>query len=48
MSVWNTLSGPVGQVERASEVVRKLPRRQQLKLVEFVFAFVNEYNRKAS
>ena len=43
-----TSSGPVGQVQRAFEAVRKLPRRQQLKLVEFVFAFVNEYKRKAS
>ena len=42
------LPGPAGQVQKAFEEVRKLPRRQQQKVVEFVFAFVNEYKRKAS
>lgn len=40
--------GPTGQVQRAFEKVRRLPRRQQQKVVEFVLAFVNEYYRKAS
>jgi transcriptional regulator with XRE-family HTH domain len=40
--------GPVGEVQRAFEEVRSLPRKQQRKVVEFVFAFVNEYKRKAS
>ena len=42
------LPGPHGQVQRAFDEVRKLPRRQQLKIAEFVTAFVNEYRRKAS
>jgi transcriptional regulator with XRE-family HTH domain len=41
-------SGPAGHVQRAFDEVRTLPRRQQQKVVEFVFAFVNEYRRKAS
>jgi DNA-binding XRE family transcriptional regulator len=40
--------GPIGEVQRAFEEVRSLPRKQQCKVVEFVFAFVNEYKRKAS
>jgi hypothetical protein len=36
--------GPIGEVQRAFEEVRKLPR----KVIEFVFAFVNELKRKAS
>lgn len=40
--------GPLGQVQRAFEAVRKLPRRQQQKIVEVVLAFVNEHHRKAS
>jgi len=39
--------GPMGEVQRAFEEVRSLPRKQQRKVVEFVFAFVNEYKRKA-
>lgn len=39
---------PVGEVQRAFEEVRRLPRKQQRKVIEFVFAFVNEYKRKAS
>jgi transcriptional regulator with XRE-family HTH domain len=43
-------SGPgrTGELQRAFEEARKLPRRQQQKVVEFVIAFVNEYKRKAS
>lgn len=37
-----------GQVQQAFDEVRRLPRRQQQKVVEFVFAFVNEHNRKAA
>lgn len=40
--------GPLGQVQRAFEAVRKLPRRQQQTIVDVVFAFVNEHHRKAS
>lgn len=40
--------GPIGEVQRAFEEVRKLPRKQQRKVIEFVFAFVNELKRKAS
>lgn len=40
--------GPAGQVQRAFEAVRKLPRSQQRKVVEFVLAFVDQYKRKAS
>jgi hypothetical protein len=42
-----TRPGPVGEVQRAFEEVRSLPRKQQRKVVEFVFAFVHEYKRKA-
>jgi hypothetical protein len=40
--------GPASQVQHAFEEVRKLPKKQQRKVVEFVLAFVNEYKRKAS
>ena len=40
--------GPVGQIQRIFEEVRKLPRRQQLKVVEVVAALVDQYRRKAS
>jgi transcriptional regulator with XRE-family HTH domain len=39
--------GPVGEVQKAFEEVRKLPRNQQRKIVDFVNAIVNEYKRKA-
>ncbi len=39
--------GHVGELERAFDEVRKLPRRQQKRVLEFVTAFVNEYKRKA-
>jgi transcriptional regulator with XRE-family HTH domain len=39
--------GHVGELERAFEEVRKLPRRQQKRVLEFVVAFVNEYKRRA-
>lgn len=43
-------SGPgrTGELQRAFEEARTLPRRQQQKVVEFVIAFVNEHKRKAS
>lgn len=40
--------GPAGQVQRISEEVRKLPRRQQQKVIDVVAAIVNEFKRKAS
>ncbi len=40
--------GPAGQVQRAFEEVRRLPRRQQQKIIDVVLAFVNEHKRKAS
>jgi transcriptional regulator with XRE-family HTH domain len=40
--------GPVGQIQRIFEEVRKLPRRQQQKVVEVVAALVDQYRRKAS
>jgi transcriptional regulator with XRE-family HTH domain len=39
--------GHVGELERAFDEVRKLPRRQQRRVLEFVVTFVNEYKRKA-
>jgi transcriptional regulator with XRE-family HTH domain len=38
---------PVGEVQRAFEEVRKLPRKQQKKIIETVNALVNEYHRQA-
>jgi len=40
--------GPASQVQHAFEEVRKLPKKQQRKVVEFVLAFVEQYKRKAS
>lgn len=37
--------GPVGEVQRAFEEVRRLPRRQQRKVIEMVFALVEQYKR---
>lgn len=37
--------GHVGELERAFDEVRKLPRRQQKRVLEFVVAFVNEYKK---
>lgn len=36
-------SGPTGKVREVFERVARLPRRQQEKIVEFVSAFVNQY-----
>jgi transcriptional regulator with XRE-family HTH domain len=41
-------SGPVGQIQRAFEEARRLPRSQQRKVAEFVSALVEQYKRKAS
>jgi len=41
-------SGPVGEVQRMFEEVRRLPRHQQRRLIETVSALLNEYKRKAS
>jgi transcriptional regulator with XRE-family HTH domain len=40
--------GPIGEVQRVFEEVRKLPRSQQRKIVETVEALVTQYRRKAS
>lgn len=40
--------GPVGQVQKAFEEVRKLPRRQQQKILDVVFAMLDQHSRKAS
>jgi transcriptional regulator with XRE-family HTH domain len=39
--------GHIGELERAFDEVRKLPRRQRRRVLEFVVAFVNESKRKA-
>lgn len=41
-------SKPAGQVQRAFEEVRKLPRRQQQKILDVVFAMLHQQDRKAS
>jgi transcriptional regulator with XRE-family HTH domain len=40
-------SGPVGEVQRVFEEVRRLPRQQQRKILETVTALVEQYKRKA-
>lgn len=40
--------GPIGEVQRIFEEVRKLPRSQQRKIIETVDALVTQYRRKAS
>jgi transcriptional regulator with XRE-family HTH domain len=40
--------GPVGELQRTFDDVRRLPRKQQRKIIETVRALVNEYARKAS
>jgi transcriptional regulator with XRE-family HTH domain len=42
------MPGPVSEVQKAFEEVKKLPRRQQRKVVEMVTALVAQYRRKAS
>jgi len=36
-------AGPTGKVQKVFEDVARLPRRQQEKIVEFVSAFVSQY-----
>jgi hypothetical protein len=38
---------PVGQLQRVFEQVRRLPRRQQRKVVEVLSALVVQYQRRA-
>lgn len=38
--------GPTGKVQKIFESVSKLPKRQQEKIVEFVSAFVNQYQQQ--
>lgn len=40
--------GPASQVQKAFDEVRKLPRRQQQKILDVVFAMLEQHNRKAS
>ena len=40
--------GPIGEVQRTFEEVRRLPRKQQRKVVEIVSAMLEQYRRKAS
>ena len=40
--------GPTSEIQKVFEEVRKLPRRQQRKVLEMVTAFVDMYSRKAS
>jgi transcriptional regulator with XRE-family HTH domain len=40
--------GPIGEVQRTFEEVRRLPRKQQRKVLEMVQALVHQYKRKAS
>jgi transcriptional regulator with XRE-family HTH domain len=42
------LPGPVGEVQRTFDEVRRLPRKQQRKVIEMVQALVEQYKRKAS
>lgn len=37
--------GPIGEMERTFEAARKLPRKQQRKIIEVVNALVREYGR---
>ena len=38
---------PAGQVQKAFEEIRKLPRRQQQKILDVVFAMLDQQDRKA-
>jgi transcriptional regulator with XRE-family HTH domain len=40
-------SGPIGEVQRVFEEVRKLPRKQQRHILETVIALLERYSRKA-
>ena len=40
--------GPIGEVQRTFEEVRRLPRKQQRKVLETVTALVEQYKRRAS
>lgn len=39
-------AGPTGKVQKVFEDVSRLPRRQQEKIVEFVSAFVRQYEQE--
>jgi transcriptional regulator with XRE-family HTH domain len=41
-------SGPVSKMQKVFSEVKKLPRRQQVKVVEIVSALVDQYKRHAS
>ncbi len=40
--------GPVGEAQKAFEEMRRLPRAQQRKIIETVYALMHEYKRRAS
>lgn len=40
--------GPIGEVQRTFEEVRRLPRKQQRKVIEVVTALLEQYRGKAS
>ena len=40
--------GPIGEVQKTFEEVRRLPRKQQRRIVETVQALVNDYKRKGA
>ena len=41
-------AGPVGEVQKVFEEVRRLPRKQQRRILDTVTALVEQYRRKAS
>lgn len=41
-------SAPIGELQRTFDAVRKLPRKQQRKIIEMVTALVDQYNRKSA
>jgi transcriptional regulator with XRE-family HTH domain len=41
-------AGPVGQVQKIFEEVRRLPRRQQQKVIDVVAALLEQYRKQAS
>lgn len=43
-----TKPGPIGEVQKNFEEVRRLPRKQQRRIVETVQALVNEYKRRGA
>lgn len=40
--------GPIGQLQRTFDAIRKLPRKQQRKIIETVTALIEQYHRKSA